>query len=150
MCLLLEGTPPPAGQKVMGRGSSLPAQAGVRVDHWLLGPWHGARRIVSLAQRLLSSILGRSLQGLAATPIFGSDPGWLSPQNPVDANNPSTLGAFIFQSSFTERLALNSAQQQSASPPSLHGWGPAGGRRETCLWGPPSISPLVQEPRDPL
>lgn len=116
----IKGNPPRADRHGAGR-SSLPAQAGVRVDHWFLGQWLGARRTVSLAQRLLSSVLGRSLQGLAATPIFGSDPGWLSPQNPVYANNPSTLGAFIFQSSFTERLALNSAQKQSASPPFLDG-----------------------------
>lgn len=120
MCLPLKGTP--EGRKSWGAGgSSLPAEAGVRVAHGFLGRWHGARRIMSLAQRLLSSILGQSLQGLAATPIFGSDPGWLSPQNPVYANNPSTLGAFIFQSSFTERLALNSAQKQSASPPFIDG-----------------------------
>lgn len=115
----------PQGQKVVvqGRGGVLLACRGWGQSGPLVPRprWHGARRIVSLAQRLLSSIVGRSLQGLAATPIFGSDPGWLSPQNPVYANNPSTWRAFIFQSSFTERLTLNSAPKQSASPPFIDG-----------------------------
>lgn len=110
----------------------LPAELG---SEWFLGQWHGAHRIVSLAQRLLSSILGRSLQGLAAIPIFGSDPGLLFPQDPVNANNPSTLGAFLFQNSFTERLALDSVLCSVAS---LHRWGQAQERRKMCLGGHPA------------
>lgn len=113
----IKGNPPPQGGKSWRGGGVLFTCTGWgQSGPLVLGQWHGALRSVSLARRLLSSILGRSPQGLAATRFFGSDPGWLSPQNPVYANNPSTLGAFIFQSSSTERLALNSAQKHSASP----------------------------------
>lgn len=60
----------------------LPEEPGVRVDHCSIG-----HRVMSLAQRLLSSILGRSLWGMVATPSFGSDPGWFSPRTPVNTRN---------------------------------------------------------------
>lgn len=124
----IKASPSPAGRKSSSWGWKdptclLPVETGVRVDHWFLGQWHGAHRIASLAQRLLSSILGHSLQGLADTASFGSDPGCLSPQNPINANNPSSSGSFLSlrQLHKAPHPELCSAEKQSVSSPFIDG-----------------------------